>query len=261
MKIAAVVLALLGVWCCGAASATAALPDLAFRPHPGALLPLDATLVDEAGRPVPLASFFAGKPVVLVFEYLQCRTLCGLTLEKLVDALDGLPLEPGRDFQLVAMDIDPRDRPADAAAAKAGHLARYRHDGGGSGFHFLTGTDAAVRRIADAAGFPYLYDPAVGQYIHPAGFVIAAPDGRIARYVFNVAPSAGDLGAALGEAAQGKTTALDPVTRLLLLCHLEGVPLGHYSVAIEAALAVANLAGLAALVVVFATIKRRRRAG
>src|SRR4029079_710014 len=75
----------------------------------------------------PLAAFFTGKPVILVLEYLRCRTLCGVTLERLVAALDALPLEAGADFNLLAISIDPRDTPEDAAAVKAKYLAQYRH--------------------------------------------------------------------------------------------------------------------------------------
>ncbi len=75
---------------------------------------------------MPLGRFFAGKPVVLVLDYLRCKTLCGLTLEGLAAGLGALPLDAGRDFQVVVISIDPRDKPADVAAAKAKYLGIYR---------------------------------------------------------------------------------------------------------------------------------------
>lgn len=230
--------------------------DLAFEPHPGATLPLDTVLTDEQGRPAALGEYFTGKPVILVLEYLQCKTLCGVTLDGLITALDALPLDAGRDYTLVAISIDPRDTPAEAATAKAEYLARYTHPGGASSLHFLTGTELPVRQIADAVGFPYRYDPVLDQYIHPAGFVVAAPSGTISRYILGVGPSSAELLAALGDAAQGR--ALDPLTRLLLLCRSHGWPLGRYSVPVEAAFTLANVAGLAGLIIVFAAIRRRR---
>ncbi len=86
-------------------------------------LPLAAEFIDEQGRAVPLGRFFAGKPVVLVLDYLRCKTLCGLTLENLAAGLGALPLDAGRDFQVVVISIDPRDKPTDVAAAKARYLA------------------------------------------------------------------------------------------------------------------------------------------
>lgn len=190
---------------------------LAFQPHPGAQLPLDLRLRDEHGRAVPLGQFFGATPVVLVLEYLHCKILCGLALDSLATALDALPLDAGRDFQVVAVSIDPRDTPADAAAAKAKYLAIYRHTGTGAGWHFLTGSRTAAAQIAAAIGFSYRYDAAIDQYLHPAGFVLAAPNGTISRYLLEIDPTPTVLRAGLADAAQ--TTAIGPLTRFLLWCH------------------------------------------
>lgn len=238
------------------AHSSAELAAFAFQPHPGAELPLTPSLVDENGRAAPLGRFFAGKPVVLVLEYLRCKSLCGLTLENVVEALDALPLDAGRDFQMLAISIDPRDSSAEMAQAKAKYLAEYHHAGGAAGIHFLTGSAASVRRIADAIGFPYRYDAAIDQYVHPAGFILAGPDGRISRYIFGVAATASELRAGLAGAAQGE--ALSPLTRLFLLCHVEGAPLGRYTVPVLAAFTIANIAAGTTLFFVFAAIRHRR---
>ncbi len=254
LALAAVMLALpvAGV----SAWATSGLSAFAFQPHPGARLPLSAVLVDEEGRAVALGDFFVGKPVVLVLEYLRCKSLCGLTLENVVAALDALPLAAGRDFEMLAISIDPRDTPADIARAKEKYLAGYRHQGGGRGIHFLAGTAASVRRIADAIGFLYHYDADTGQYVHPAGFIIAAPDGRISRYVFGIGENSAELRAGLVAAAHGE--AAGPLTRLFLLCHIEGAPLGRYTVPVMGALMIGNISAGAALILIFAGIRRRR---
>ena len=145
----------------------------AFRPHPGALLPLDETLVNEQGRTVTLDRYFSDKPVVVVLEYLRCKSLCGLAVQNIVTALDALPVDAGRDFEMLAISIDPRDTPAELARAKQKYLAGYHHRGGSDGIHFLSGSAGAVRQIADAIGFPYRYDADIDQYIHPAGFILA----------------------------------------------------------------------------------------
>jgi protein SCO1/2 len=230
--------------------------DFAFQPHPGAELPLNAGLVDESGRKVVLGRYFGKKPVILVLEYLRCRTLCGVTLQNLVATLDKLPFEAGRDFELLAISIDPRDRPADAAAAKAKYLAAYhRRDAGRAGVHFLTGPASSVARIAAKVGFPYKYDKALDQYIHPAGFVVAAPGGGISRYLLGVAMTPADLTGALADAEENK--ALGPVARILLLCHVNGI-VGTYTVPVLAAFTAANFAAMFALVAIFAAIRRNR---
>lgn len=232
------------------------LSEFAFRPHPGAYLPLAAEFVDEQGGMAPLGRFFAGRPVVLVLDYLRCKTLCGLTLESLAAGLGAVGLDAGRDFQVVVISIDPRDNPAYVAAAKAKYIRAYHHPTGDDGWHFLTGPQPMVQRVADTVGFPYRYEPALDQYIHPAGFVVAAPDGIISRYLLGVNPQPAELESALADAAHGKTVGL--VTRLLLLCHGDAPQLGRYSLAIEGAFVVANLVAMIGSVAVFLAIRRRR---
>lgn len=232
------------------------LSEFAFRPHPGAHLPLAAEFIDEQGSLVPLGRFFAGKPVVLVLDYLRCKTLCGLTLESLAAGLGALRLDAGRDFQVIVISIDPRDTSADVAAAKAKYLGIYDHLARDDGWHFLTGPQPVVERVADIVGFPYRYEPALDQYIHPAGFVVAAPDGNISRYMLGVNPQPTELESALADAVHGKTEGL--VRRLLLLCHGDTPQLGRYSLAIEGAFVVANLVAMIGSIAAFLAIRRRR---
>jgi protein SCO1 len=270
MRHAAWALIVVLVLCAGALLAAITLPSpsrpapgggsdlvkLAFRPHPGARLPLTTTLTDESGRPVTLGTYFGKSPVILILDYLRCTSLCGVTLRNLVaGALDKLPLEPGRDYQLVAISIDPRDTPESAAAARtkyAGLLGR----GGERGMHFLTAPAAAVRDIADAVGFPYRYDALLDAYIHPAGFIIATPDGVISRYVEGVSITARDLVGALANAEQNKSQG--PLARLVLLCHVQGAPLGRFTVPVLMAFTTADLAAAFALIALFTAIRRRR---
>jgi len=233
------------------------LAALAFRPNPGARLPLQTTLVDETGRTVSLGMFFNKAPVILVLDYLRCRSLCGLTLRNLVaGTLDKLPLEPGRDYQLLAISIDPRDTPTAAAAARGTYAGLLDRVGAERGLHFLTAPEAAVREVADAVGFPYRYDSLLDAYIHPAGFVIASPDGTISRYVEGLSIAPRDLVGALADAQQDK--AQDLLTRIILLCHVQGAPLGRFTVPVLAAFTAANLAAGFALIFHFVAIRRQR---
>jgi len=230
---------------------------LAFQPHPGARLPLRTTLVDEQGRAVALGDYFNKSPVILVLEYLRCTSLCGVTLRSLVvDGLNRLPLEAGRDYQLVTISIDPRDRPEDAAAARSRYMGLYEGRGGETGMHFLTSSPGAAREIADTVGFPYRYDSLLDAYIHPAGFIVAAPDGTVGRYIEGAATAPGELIAALAAAEQDKS--LGPLARVLVLCHAQGIPLGRLTVPVLAAFTAADLAAALTLIAIFAAIRRRR---
>jgi len=229
--------------------------DLAFQPHPGARLPLGVKLIDEAGRTVALGDYFNKAPVILVLEYPQCRSLCGVTLRNLfTGALNQLPLKAGRDYQLVAVSIDPRDKPADAAAARAKY-AGLLDRGGESGLHFLTAVPQAVRKIADIVGFRYRYDSFLDAYIHPAGFVVAAPNGVISRYVEGIAVAPEEMVGALADAQQDKSQGL--LARIFLLCHVQGAPLGRFTVPVMAALTLANIAAGLTLITLFTLIRRQ----
>jgi protein SCO1/2 len=238
------------------AAAADDLSEFAFRPHPGAPLPLASEFVDEQGQRALLGQFFTGKPVVLVLDYLRCKTLCGPTLENLVAGLDGLALDAGHDFQVVVISIDPRDRLADVEAAKVKYLAGYHHPRASDGWHFLTGPPEMVHTVADAVGFPCRYEPELDQYVHPAGFVVAAPDGSISRYLLGLDARPSDLRAALADAAHGRAVGL--IESVLLLCHGKDPNLGPYGLTIEAPFIVANLVAMAGGGAVFVAIRRRR---
>ncbi len=234
---------------------TTDLSDLAFQPHPGARLPLSTRLLDEHGHSVRLFDYFTKSPVILVLDYLRCKSLCSVTLHNLADTLGRLPLLAGRDYQLVTISIDPRDTPADAAQARAndaGSLAR----NGANGVHFLTAAPADVQEIANVVGFPYRYDSLLDAYIHPAGFVVASPEGTISHYVEGVAMSPEALVNVLADAQQDKSQG--PLTRLLLLCHVQGAPVGRLTVPVLTAFIAADIAAGFTLIALFAVIRRQR---
>ncbi len=241
-----------------AAGASNDAENLAFRPHPGDRLPLSTVFTDEQGRSVVLGDYFNKVPVILVLEYLRCTSLCGVTLRNLIDgALTRLPLEPARDYQLVAVSIDPRDKPAEATAARSEYVRLLDRVGGERGMHFLTTPSAAaVRNVADAVGFPYRYDNWLDAYVHPAGFVIVAPDGVISRYVEGIAISPQELVGALADAEQDKSQG--PLTRLLILCHVQGIALGRLTAPVLGAFTLANIAAGCALIAIFTVVWRRR---
>jgi len=241
----------------GATSSVDDMASLAFQPHPGARLPLGEKLIDESGRPVELGAYFTNSPVILVLEYLRCTSLCSVTLRNLIeDTLKRLPFEAGRDYQLVAISIDPRDRPSDAAKAAIKYGALLGRIDNKNGLHFLTGDPGAVRRIADRVGFPYRYDSLLDAYIHPAGFVVAAPDGVISRYVEGFATSSSDLIAAFADARQNRSQS--PLARLLVLCHVQGAALGRWTAPVVAAFTIAEIGAALAAFAIFVAIRRRR---
>jgi protein SCO1/2 len=189
--------------------------SFAFKQHPGAKLPFDATLRDEEGQPVRLGSYFGSKPAVVIMEYLRCPNLCGLVLGQITAQMKQQKLAPGRDLQFVAISIDPKEKPSDGLGARADYMSRLGATSP-AGWHFLTGDPAEVKRIANAIGFPYKYDPSIDQFAHPAGYIVTTPDGRIAQYILGFQTRPNQLRNAVESAASGATK--PPAYPLLCLC-------------------------------------------
>ncbi|MGH8143083.1 MAG: SCO family protein [Steroidobacteraceae bacterium] len=195
-------------------------PDLAqaaWQQRLGRQLPLQLRYVDEHGRVAPLASYFGRRPVALILMYLSCSQLCPLTMRLTQQAFQKAGLIPGRDVELLAVSIDPWDRPA-AALRRQAQLA-----GSGpwrAGLHILTavpGTDPSAT-LAAAVGFGYLYDPHSRQYGHPAGWVLVDAHGRINRYFFGLQYDAATLRGAVRNAAGGGRPTWSQPLRLLCYC-------------------------------------------
>jgi protein SCO1/2 len=201
-----------------------------FDQNLDALLPLEVPLLDEQGRAVKLGDYFGRRPVIVNLVYYQCPMLCNEVLNSLLRSLNALAFDVGKDFEVVTVSIDPAETPVLAARKKAAYLRRYGRAGAGQGWHFLTGDEASIRRLAGAVGFNYVYDPKSKQFAHPAGIAIATPQGRIARYFFGISYPAGNLRLSLVEAAAGKIGS--PMDQILLLCFHYDPRTGKYNVAI-----------------------------
>jgi protein SCO1 len=173
---------------------------------PDARVPLDVTFYDEDGKPVRLGDYFrSGKPVLLNMVYLRCPMLCNLTLNGQVKALRPLALVPGRDFQIVTVSFDPREKPELAAAKKASYIRSLGKPEAAAGWHFLTSDrPSAAEALGQAIGFGFKLDPKGQNYLHQSAIYICAPDGRVARTIQGVEFAPDMLGDSLIHASQGK---------------------------------------------------------
>ena len=191
-------------------------PDLAFR--------------DESGVPVRLGQYLGRKPVVLALVYYQCPMLCNLVMNGTLRGLRAVSLDAGRDFDVVFVSIDPRETPAQAAARHQEYTAKYKRPGSETGWHFLTGQETEIRRLAAEVGFRYTLDPNTSQYNHASGIMILTPEARLARYLYGVEYSARDLKFAIMEAASNRIGS--PVDQIMLYCFHYDPATGKYGVVI-----------------------------
>jgi protein SCO1 len=190
-------------------------------------IPLDLVFRDEAGRQVPLSTFFhAGKPVLLAPVYYRCPMLCTQILNGVASSLKAVSLDPGRDFEIVAFSFDPRDTPETAAAKKQVYLKRFGRAGTANGWHLLTGDEANIEALTGALGYHYKFDTASGQFAHASGIMLLTPDGRISRYFYGVEYAPRDVRLGLVEASRNQIGS--PVDQVLLFCFHYDPATGKY---------------------------------
>ncbi len=237
---------------CGLAVAQApeklpeSLERVGFDQRLDAVVPLDLTFRDEHGRAVRLADYVGDKPAILVLVQYKCPMLCNLILNGLTDVLGKLSFDAGREFNVITVSFDAREKPALAVAKQAAYLERYDRPSAAAGWHFLTGDQASIDRLTEAVGFRYVYETDRDRFAHPSGLVVLTPQGKIARYFFGVEYSPRDLRLGLVEASQNKIgTAVDQV---MLFCYGYDPKTGKYTAAVM------NLVRTGAVVMVLAVV-------
>ena len=200
--------------------------DISFEQRIGSVLPLELPFTDEDGKTAAFGSFFGGRPVVLVFNYLRCPEMCSLVAGGAIDALRQISPSAGRDFTVLSVSIDPTDTVEMARDHQREDSRRYGRTGASSGWHALVGAPASIQALAKAAGFHYLYDPRSRQYAHPSGLLLVTPKGVVSSYFLGVDFSAAELAPALRRAEKNQTGS--SVFSLLFICFQGGSPQGRY---------------------------------
>jgi protein SCO1/2 len=181
-------------------------------------LPLEARFLDDSGRAVTLGQYFTGKkPVLLQIGYNKCPMLCNLVLNGAFDGLKGVDWNPGEEFEVLSVSIDPTETPMLAKAKKESYLAEFERPGAGIGVHFLTGDELMSKAVADSVGFQFRRQEN-GDYSHAAVLILVKPDGKVSRYMYGTKFEPKDLRFALLEASEGRIgSTLD---KFILWCHM-----------------------------------------
>ena len=220
-------------------------------------VPLELAFRDEAGRSVRLGDYFGKRPVVLALVYYNCPMLCTQVLNGLVSALSVVSFDAGKQFDVVAVSFDPREKPADAAAKKAAYVSRYKRPGAQAGWHFLTGDQASIAALAKAVGFRYRYDADLDQFAHASAVYVLTPGGRVSRYFFGIEYAPKDLRLGLIEAADGRIGT--PIDQILLYCFHYDPKSGKYGATIVNIVRLAGGATVLALALSIVLLSRRAR--
>ena len=195
-----------------------ALEGVGITEHLDAQLPLDITFKDDSGNEVVLGQYFTNeKPIIITLNYYRCPMLCSLTLNGLTAGLEEMDWTLGDELEAITLSINPDEKPPLAKKNKEGYLGHYSREGAEKGWHFLTGDQENITKLADSLGFGYVFDSNTGEFHHTASIMFITPDGRISKYMNDVQFKGQDLRFALIEASEGRIgTMLD--TLLLFNC-------------------------------------------
>lgn len=244
------------------------LEGVGIQEHLGQTLTLaELQFIDSNdGQKHPLQDYFKnGKPVLMNLVYFECPMLCTLVLNGVTDGIKQLDASVGKDFNVVTVSINPNDTPDIAKVKRENYIKSYLEKGHNSesanlGWHFLTGSEDQIKKLAAQLGFEYKYDTYQKQYAHPAVTFVLTPTGEISRYLYGITYKPRDLKLALLEASQEKIG--NVFDRVLMFCyHYEPSSRGYALQAIRVmqAASVATLAFFGGFLALFWTRQRKGR--
>lgn len=172
----------------------------------GEFVPLDLLFTDERGNQIGLGKFFKkDKPIILTLNYSDCPGLCIAQLDNLVANLrEPWGQDLGERFEIVTVSIDPTEKFTKARDAKAKYVGLLRDTKAEASWHFLTGEQRQIAKLANAVGFKYTYDKVNRRYNHPAVTYFLSPDGRVCRYFVSLGLEPQQMKLAIAEAGKGK---------------------------------------------------------
>jgi protein SCO1/2 len=217
-------------------------------------IPLDLTFQDESGNAIKLSQYFGKKPVVLSLVYYNCPMLCTQVLNGLERSFSNVPMDIGKQFEVVTVSIDPTETPNFASAKRDLYTGIYGRAGAAEGWHFLTGDESQIKQLANAVGFRYAYDADSKQFAHASAIMILTPEGKISRYFYGIQYPSRDMRLGLVEASHGKIGS--PVDQVLLFCYHYDPVTGKYGLLISRVIQAGGFLTLLAIGILILVLKR-----
>jgi protein SCO1 len=215
------------------------LGNVSIEQKLGTKVPLGLVFRDESGQTVTLGQYFKpGRPVIVSLVYYDCPMLCTEVLNGMASMLGVLKFDPGKDFEVVTVSFDAREKPSLAAAKKKAYVQRLGKTGAQDGWHFLTGDQSSIDALTRAVGFHYQWDERMQQFAHATAIMVATPEGQLSHYFYGVEYSPKDMRLALVEASNGKVG--NPVDQVLLYCYHYDPRTGKYGAVITNVIRVAG---------------------
>lgn len=193
------------------------LENIGFSDVTGKSLNLDIPFRDESGKTVRFSDFLSkGKPILLSPVYFKCPTLCNFHLNGVFQGLKALDWSLGKEYQYIAVSIDPKENESISFPKKGAYLKEYGREGADLGLHLLTGTQESIDALTKQLDFRYAWDSEAKQYIHASGVYVLTPEGKVSRIFQGIQIEPRDLKFAFLEASSGKIGSF--VDKFALFC-------------------------------------------
>lgn len=218
-------------------------PNVRFDQKIGDKVPLDLTFTDENGNDVTIGQCIDGKPTIMVMAYYRCPMLCGQVFVGLLEAIRPMKLTCGKDFNIVCVSFDPKEKWGLARDKRNYFVTEYGRKEADGGWRFLTGKQENIEKLTNAVGFHYEYDRTIKEYNHPSGIIIVTPEGTISRYMPGIEYT--DQGELDGQPIKDKTRTLrlslveagdgkigDVSDRFFLTCYRYSPHTGKYTMSV-----------------------------
>jgi protein SCO1/2 len=200
----------------GARAQVSTLPPISIgiEEKLGAVVPLDQEVYDEKGNLVTLRSLIS-KPTILTFVYYRCPGICSPLLTELSKMVEKMDLEPGKDYQIVTISFDHREKPELALEKQENYLSMIERPVSPSAWHFLTADSVGIQRLTASAGF--YFQRSGNDWVHAGALIFISPEGKVTRYINGIQYLPFDVKMAIIEASEGRTG--PTIAKMLRLCY------------------------------------------
>lgn len=207
---------------------------------------LDLEFTNHKNEKTKLYTFFSErKAVILTLNYYSCPSICTIQLNALLDSLRAMDWTPGKEFKVITLSIDHREKSHLAKSKRENYLNALAR--GDVDWTFLVGEKESIATLANEVGVGFKYDPAQDQYAHPPALIFLTPQGKVSRYLYGLEYKPRDIKFALIEASEGRVGST--IDKLILSCFHYDSSLGRYG---PFALGIMRLGGAISFILILA---------
>jgi protein SCO1 len=220
----------------------------------GAIVPLDQQVYDEKGNLVTLRSLIS-KPTILTFVYYRCPGICSPLLTELSKMVEKMDLVPGKDYQIITISFDHREKPELALEKQENYLSMIERPISPAAWHFLTADSVVIQTLTASTGF--YFQRSGNDWIHAGALIFISPEGKVSRYFNGIQYLPFDVKMAIIEASEGRTG--PTIAKVLRLCYSYDPQGRTYALNITRIAMVVTLLLVGTFVVIFILYPKKKK--